>query len=567
MPVADITAGMIGEGWTVVRGGTPQPFQVQVLGVLTDGIGAGRDLVMIEISDLPGGHVVDAGRGIWAGMSGSPVYVGGKLLGAVSYGFTSSPSPIGGLTPAADMFRLLGSTASVSSKAEALSAKSKVTLTANERRLVKGRAKAAVPGTVLERLRTPMSVSGLSSKRLTGLQQEFDAAGRSVITYAGGRASAGSSAAAARPQAGGNFAAVQTYGDLTLAGIGTTTAVCGDHALAFGHPMDFTGTVSYGANNADSLAIVTDDVFGSFKMANLGGSFGTVDQDRLAALRATLGDGPRTVPIASTINNLDSKTKRTGTTQVAEPDYLVVATAYGLWANYDSTFDKIGRGLATSSWTITGTRAGGKKFVVTRSNVFSDPDDPTVDPVLEAAEAVSLITSNEYERVTITSVTFKSDVSSAYQQHRIVKIAVSVNGGKWTSPKSLKVKAGATIRVRTTTRGYRSSTDQTMTQTVKVPKKTGGRRGVLSVQGGLDAGGVDAEAEAGCLLTTCDEPEENLTTIINDIISVPRNNQVLAELALDEPDSGSGKPITIRTSGSKPAPVTGYKEINIKIKK
>ena len=126
--------------------------------------------------------------------------------------------------------------------------------------------------------------------------------------------------------------------------------------------MDFSGKVSYGANKADSLAIVTDDVFGSFKMANLGGSFGTVDQDRLAALRATLGEGPRTVPITSTINNLDSKTKRTGTTQVAEPDYLVVATAYGLWANYDSTFDKIGRGLARSSWTITGTRAGGKKF-------------------------------------------------------------------------------------------------------------------------------------------------------------------------------------------------------------
>ena len=148
-----------------------------------------------------------------------------------------------------------------------------------------------------------------------------------------------------------------------------------------------------------------------------------------------------------------------------------------------------------------------------------------------------------------------------------MKIAVSVNGGKWTSPKTLKVKAGATIRVRATTRGYRSSTDQTMIQTVKVPKKTGGRSGVLSVEGGLDAAGDDAAAQAGCLLNPCEEPEESLTTIIKGLTSVPRNNQVLTELALDEPDSGSGKPITVRTSGSKSAPVTGYKKVGIKIKK
>ena len=67
--------------------------------MIKDGIGAGRDMVMIKVSDLPGQHVIDQGGGIWSGMSGSPVYVNGKLLGAVAYGFTLAPSPIGGLTP------------------------------------------------------------------------------------------------------------------------------------------------------------------------------------------------------------------------------------------------------------------------------------------------------------------------------------------------------------------------------------------------------------------------------------------------------------------------------------
>jgi hypothetical protein len=160
-------------------------------------------------------------------------------------------------------------------------------------------------------------------------------------------------------------------------------------------------------------------------------------------------------------------------------------------------------------------------------------------------------------------------VSSAYQQLRITKLAVSVNGGKWSSPKSLRVKAGATIRVRTTVRGYRSATDQVLVQTIKVPKKTGGRTGVLSVEGGLDAASdlADAGDGPGCLLSDCDEPAGSLDTIIKGVTSVPHNNEVLADLALDEPDSGSGTAIDVHTSSSKSAPVVGGKSIEISVRK
>ena len=501
-------------------------------------------------------------------MSGSPVYVGGKLLGAVSYGFTNSASSIGGLTPAADMMKLLGVSSAAAAKAEARSAKNKVTLTANEKKTLDARAASALPSSSLERLRTPLSVSGLNAKRRASLQNEFDAAGRSVITYAGSRAT-NNSTAAVSPHAGGNFAAVQTYGDVTLAAIGTTTAVCDNSALAFGHPMDFTGAVSYGANDASSLAIVTDNSFGSFKMANIGGSFGKVEQDRLAGLRARLGAAPGRCPSPPRSTASTAVRSGPGTTQVADTDYLSLATAYGIWANYATTLDKFGRGLATSSWKITGVRAGGKKFTVSRSNIWSDLGDPTNGPAYEAADAVDALTSNAYEPVTITGVSFNSDVSSAYQQLRITKLAVSVNGGKWSSPKSLRVKAGATIRVRTTMRGYRSATDQVLVQTIKVPKKTGGRTGVLSVEGGLDAASdlADAGDGPGCLLSDCDEPAGSLDTIIKGVTSVPHNNAVLADLALDEPDSGSGTAIDVHTSSSKSAPVVGGKSIEISVRK
>ena len=90
-PTSSVTPGMTGQGLTVVRGATPQPFAVEVLGVLENGIGAGRDMIIIEASDLPGRQVISAGGGIWAGMSGSPVYINGKLLGAVATDSRSRP--------------------------------------------------------------------------------------------------------------------------------------------------------------------------------------------------------------------------------------------------------------------------------------------------------------------------------------------------------------------------------------------------------------------------------------------------------------------------------------------
>ncbi len=96
MPVAGVKIGMAGHGWTVEKGTTPTRFDIKVLGVLKDGINVGMDMIVIRSADETGSHAL-AKSGIWAGMSGSPVYVNGKLAGAVSYSLSGSTgSPIGG---------------------------------------------------------------------------------------------------------------------------------------------------------------------------------------------------------------------------------------------------------------------------------------------------------------------------------------------------------------------------------------------------------------------------------------------------------------------------------------
>jgi hypothetical protein len=97
-PVAEIETGMQAEGWTVEHGNVPQPFAVEVLGVLRDGIALGRDMIIVEIADEPGSTMIARAGGIWAGMSGSPVYVGDRLLGAVAWAFGVGPSRVGGVT-------------------------------------------------------------------------------------------------------------------------------------------------------------------------------------------------------------------------------------------------------------------------------------------------------------------------------------------------------------------------------------------------------------------------------------------------------------------------------------
>src|SRR3954453_4801030 len=545
VPLASVTAGMKGDGWTVVRGSTPERFEVEVLGVLPDGIGAGRDLILIKVSDRVDGHVIDQGSGIWAGMSGSPVYVDGKLLGAVSYGFTSSPSPIGGLTPAADMLDLLG----LRSRAGALTAQkvvapvTKVKLPVAVQKELAVKTGEATPRGSLQQLVTPLAVTGLGPKRVNRLQADANAAGLNVKAYAAGRATGAATstttAPTARPQAGGNFAAALSYGDVTVAGIGTTTAFCGDQALAFGHPMNLAGPVHYGASDAQALAIVQDNTFGSFKMANIAAPVGTVDQDRTAALRADLTALPRMADVTTVIRNGDTGKSRAGTTRVTDPRSLPGLLPYAAWANYDSVFDEVGDGTATSDWTITGTRGGGMPFSLSRSNQWASREEVPVEPALDLAYAADALANNETEDVTIDNVSFSSTVATKYEQLHITKMEVSVNGGRYSSARRLTVKVGAKLKIRVSLRPFHQTTTSTTTLNMTVPRSARGRSGELAAVGGVSLGQDLEDGSEGCLLAGggCGDPADgSLSSLMKAIPRPPPNDAVVAQLLLQSDD-------------------------------
>jgi hypothetical protein len=571
VPMSSVVPGLTGEGRTVVRGSTPESFDVQVLGVLPDGIGAGRDMIMIKVSDRPGGHVVDQGAGIWAGMSGSPVYVDGKLLGAVSYGFTLAPSPIGGLTPAADMLDVLGLAGPAAPKADrVLKQNVKVTLPVAFRRELAARSGEAAPRGTLQPLVTPLAVSGLGPRRVNRMQADADHAGLNVKAYVAGRGSAVATAPTARPQAGGNFAAALSYGDVTAAGIGTTTAVCGDHALAFGHPLTLAGSVHYGASDANSLAIVQDDTFGSFKMATIGAPVGTVDQDRLAALRADLTRMPTMADVTTVIRNRDTGRIRTGTTRVADPASLPGLLPFAAWANYDAVFDEIGDGTATSNWTISGTRAGGRPFSLSRSNQWADRSEVPIEPALDVAFAAEAIANNDFEDVTIDNVSFDSTIATKYEQLHITKLRVAVNGGRYSSARHLTVKAGAKLKLQVSLQPFHGTTTTTTTLRLTVPKSARGHSGELAAVGGTDlAQDLGDDSGEGCLFAgDCADPADgSLNAIISDLRRAPRNDAVVAQLVLDpEDEEGTGAPAAAASRLQK-LTVSGARAVTLTVRR
>jgi hypothetical protein len=210
MPTSDITPGMTGIGYTVSKGTTPQPFTVEILGVLKDGVMPGRDMIIVEVG---GNAALTRVGGIWYGMSGSPVYVGGMLVGAIAYGLSWAPSMIGGLTAAEDMMNLLNDSTSASS---AHGERDEVTLTGALAAEVRERDPAAQAQPRMTRLKTPLAVSGANPRGLELVERAAARSNLSVLPYSSSPAS--SAAQQAQPQAGGSFAAAVSYGDFSIAG-------------------------------------------------------------------------------------------------------------------------------------------------------------------------------------------------------------------------------------------------------------------------------------------------------------------------------------------------------------
>jgi hypothetical protein len=541
VPVSEVTAGLAGTGFTVSSGTTPEPFTARVIGVLTDGIAPGLDLIIVE-TDSP---AIRAAGGIWAGMSGSPVYTSdGRLLGAVAYGLSAAPSRIGGLTPAAEMLKVLRFPSPAN-----LQLPARVRLPTSLQQQIAGTGAASVAQAAggMSQLRLPLAISGLVGEHFDRVAQAITRSKRldALPFRAGAAPSAPANPAQITP--GGNFAAALSYGDVTVAGVGTTTAVCSAGtaskpskiALAFGHPFTFGGKVALSVHTADALYVQPDNLLGPFKVANLGGVAGTLDQDRLAAVRAPLGAGPVPIPVTSTVSAAGTGLTRTGTTLVNRDVDLPSLAAMHLLANLDRTFQKIGDGTSLVTWTVTGKTGAGTSLALSRTNRFASQFDVSFESILEMLDFLSVIQGQPFVEVHFSKVTITASESELFRQYQIDKVFrktgtntyVPVNG---RTP--IRVRAGGSVQLRVRLTPFENRGPlQNVDFTYRIPRNRAGSSGAFEVNGGASA----FSGNAFCLFdpSACGGPggaggAKNFSQILQALASQPRNDQLTATMTI-----------------------------------
>jgi hypothetical protein len=452
-PTASAVKGLVGTGYTVSQGTAPEAFTATVLGRIKDGIGPGVDLIMADL-DSP---ALQAAGGVWAGMSGSPVYTDdGELIGSVSYGLASS-SPIAGLTPAETMTPLLTGDTPTSglSAGQGLPKRIKVSSTQAQSLAKAGSLSVEAASGGFHELTLPVGVSGAPSTSGKKVIKRFEKRlGSRAYFTGGGTASAQVDAeAAAEVHAAGNFAAVLSYGDASWYGVGTTTFVCDGRAVAFGHPFDYSGETKLGANLADTIYVQPDAVWGPFKVANIGSTVGTVNLDSLTGIAATLGAAPTGMAAITTSLTNDAGKTFTGGSQAVSQDYTPDVAAYTAVYDIERALGASSKGSAAVTITIKGKRANGTSFTVTHANKYFD----TYNLPYAVADAVYVLSSDllyqDLEKVSITSVNVTGKVSNKLKGYRATGFKVW-RGGAWVTPgsKPFSVKSGGTLTTKVTLR-------------------------------------------------------------------------------------------------------------------
>jgi len=418
--VADLSAGQLVSGKTVTAGKTPGDFDGTVIGVLKDGIEPGVDMVMAKL-DSP---AIEE-NGIWAGMSGSPVYdqSTGELIGAVAYTLAWGETQVAGITPWEDMQTYSGNPAPQTVKVPAYAAR------AIARRTTVTTAQASQG---FAEVAAPRLVSGVPQRILDRAANNKH--GKAFLS--GGVSAAGQTDAGdVTPSdmiAGGNLVATLSTGDIVQGGLGTITSVCNNRVVGFGHPMNFVGKSTYGLAGADTLYIQGDPAGGSYKLANIGDVLGTIDQDRMTGISGQLGDLPDSTPITSKLSYTPdggSARSRTGTSDVQLPDADAQTAFYQLIANHQAVLDAFQPGSEQQSWTVKG-HHGNTPFTFTGGNLYTDTYDIAFGSSYDLPDLLWLLTN--IDGVTIDSVHVSSDVDDSTATLKIRGLQQR-RGGQWVA--------------------------------------------------------------------------------------------------------------------------------------
>jgi len=418
----DLRPGMKGVARTVFSGSDTQEFGVEILGVLPGFPGPRQSAIIARLS----GSNVDR-TGVFAGMSGSPVYIDGKIVGAIAFSFPFSKEPIAGITPIKQMIDLFnkGSEENPRPKeprpvsfAQLASADWKPDL---PKPAVSGAPLVApvsagsplLPylGQQMMPIATPLVFGGISQESLAMYAPQLLANGLLPVSGAGG-------AAAITPLAevtektfppGSSISVQLVRGDYSLAAAGTVTMRDGNRIYAFGHPFLSLGASDMPMTEA-SVVTVIPNANNSFKLAVPGRMVGSISQDRASGIFGLLGQAPKMIPVKVNLHTSRDRTE-TYSYEVATDSFL---TPLLLNITLFNTITSSERALGDSTISVQGEiRVKGQEPIKVDRR-FSASNSPIMAAGSIAAPVSALLTSG-FDDVQFDGITL--DISSSESKY------------------------------------------------------------------------------------------------------------------------------------------------------
>jgi hypothetical protein len=480
MPVEEIKPGMVGTGRTVFEGSELKDFKVHILGVLKNVQAPQRNLILAR---LEGGPLAETG--VIAGMSGSPVYIDGRLIGAVSYSIGAFPKePIAGITPIGEMI----DATSNAGERRAGSPQGRIELPVTPERLATAiRANYAriaafadrpadvqvfgLPasagsqmGALLRPIATPLMLSGMDSGTSDLVSSMFRDAGFAPM-FAG--AAGGGAPPDTGPLRPGDPVGVSLLGgDAEMGATGTITHIDGDRLYGFGHPFFNFGPTSFPMTRAH-VYVTLPSLMSSFKIATMGEVIGTMQQDRATAIAGTLGKGPAVIPISITLDN-GRGPKRTFKYTAANDQLFTPLLTYVALFN---TLGNYERQFGAMTFNVKGKATFDKHADLTYEDIF------TGEGTIPAASAyvagpVTMLLANDVEKVTLKGVELAITTSEEPRSATIERV--------WLD--DVRPRAGRTVPLKVLTRSYRGA-EKISTIPIEIPANATGQLTVMVTDG------------------------------------------------------------------------------------
>lgn len=443
LPISQVRPGMTGYGLTVIHGTTIERFDIKILGILQGG--PAGDLILFRAT----GPVVRAAGGTASGMSGSPIYVNGRIAGALSYGyhFAGRDADLSLATPIEDMLKALSpaDSATQTGRPRLYTARPPIATPAGpiQRVLVMDSpADAAaynsrpLPQTVaVAPVAVPMLASGVSRAAMGLLARTLRRYNVVPLAGYGGRREF----PAPPVEPGGSIGVELVRGDVEVGAIGTVTYRRGNLILAFGHPLLNAGTASMLLTNAWIDTVVRSMDF-PFKEGSLGGLVGVVTQDRSVGLAGVLGPLPRTFGIRVRVRDDDrGKAQTLGALVIRRADLAEGLVPMAVLSLVQKGLDRVAGGSAAVRITL---RARGFPREIVREDVVYDIGDIATASVLEVPAATQLLFGNFFRNLDPVDMSVDVAVTSRAQPAVLVEARPSAR----TVHPGDKVKVAVSVR-------------------------------------------------------------------------------------------------------------------------